>query len=237
MTPTPQSQLRDVTRTVSPAPRGHVVSLSQTFAVHPEELWSALTIGSHLEVWFGRARGEVVEGGRYELPDMETAGEVLAAEEPRRLLLTWEFGRSSNELELLVDPAAPERPSGAASDAASGADAAAQPVTAAAEAATRFTLRHTVADDAHWRALGPAATGCGWDAALYALALHLEDPSADLLPRLSRFAASPEGADFTRATADAWFEAHVASGADRKPARKASVRTAAFYLGEEPELS
>src|SRR5699024_1868554 len=63
MTPPPQSQLRDVPRTVSPAPRGHVVSLSQTFAVHPEELWSALTIGSHLEVWFGRARGEVVEGG------------------------------------------------------------------------------------------------------------------------------------------------------------------------------
>ena len=236
MSPTPQSQLTDVTRTVYPAPQGHVVSLAQTFAVHPEELWSALTIGSHLEVWFGRARGDVVTGGRYELPDMETAGEVLAAEEPRRLLLTWEFGRSSNELELLVDPVEPEHPA-AASDAASGADAAAQPVAAASELATRLTLRHTVPADAHWQALGPAGTGCGWDAALYALALHLEDPSADLLPRLSRFAASPEGADFTRATADAWFEAHVASGAHKKPARKASVRTAALYLGEEPELS
>ena len=81
-----------------------------------------------------------------------------------------------------------------------------------------------------------AATGCGWDAALYGLALHLEDPSADLLPRLSRFAGSPEGAEFTRATAEAWFEAHVAAGADKKPARKASVRTAAFYLDEESDL-
>src|SRR5699024_10055885 len=147
MSPTPQSQLTDVTRTVSPAPQGHVVSLAQTFAVHPEELWSALTIGSHLEVWFGRARGDVVTGGGCELPDMETAGEVLAAEEPRRLLLTWEFGRSSNELELLVDPVEPEHPE-AASDAASGADAAAQPVAAASELATRLTLRHTVPADA-----------------------------------------------------------------------------------------
>ncbi|MDN5899160.1 MAG: SRPBCC domain-containing protein [Brachybacterium sp.] len=226
MTATPQSQLTDVTRTVTTAREGHVVSLAQTFEVHPEELWSALTIGSHLEVWFGRASGEVVEGGHYELPDMETRGTVLAAEEPRRLLLTWEFGKSSNGMELLVEPVEQEQ-----SETAGESGTAAQPV------ATRFTLRHTVPADAHWQTFGPAATGCGWDAAMYALALHLEDPSTDLLPRLSLFAASPEGAEFTRATAHAWFEAHVASGADKKPARKASVRTAAFYLGEEPELS
>ena len=213
MTATPHSQLSDVTRTVLPAEGGHVVSLAQTFPVHPEELWSALTIGSHLESWFGRASGEVVAGGRYELPDMETRGEVLAVEEPRRLLLTWEFGKDASEMELLVEPV-------------EGAD----------PAASRVELRHTVPADAHWQTFGPAATGCGWDAALYGLALHLEDPSADLLPRLSRFAGSPEGAEFTRATAEAWFEAHVAAGADKKPARKASVRTAAFYLDEESDL-
>lgn len=213
MTATPHSQLSDVTRTVVPAEGGHVVSLAQTLPVHPEELWSALTIGSHLESWFGRASGEVVAGGRYELPDMETRGEVLAVEEPRRLLLTWEFGKGASEMELLVEPV-------------EGAD----------PAASRFELRHTVPADAHWQTFGPAATGCGWDAALYGLALHLEDPSADLLPRLSRFAGSSEGAEFTRATAEAWFEAHVAAGADKKPARKASVRTAAFYLDEESDL-
>ncbi|ATG50238.1 ATPase [Brachybacterium vulturis] len=237
MTASPTSQLTDVTRTVTPTSGGHVVALSQPFAVHPEELWSALTIGSHLELWFGRASGEVVEGGRYELPDMETSGTVLAVEEPRRLLLTWEFGKSRNQMELLVESVAPEQPTVPASEAAAGSDAAAQPVATTSQVATRFTLRHTVPADAHWQAFGPAATGCGWDAALYGLALHLADPAADQLPRLSRFAASPEGAEFTRATADAWFQAHVASGADKKPARKASVRTAAFYLGEEPELS
>jgi len=238
MTPTPQSQLTDVTRTVTEAGRGHVVSLSQTFEVHPEELWSALTIGSHLEVWFGRASGEAVEGGRYELPDMETGGTVLAAEEPHRLLLTWEFGKSSSEMELLVEPVENEEVAQEEAEQEDSADQADAPTEASAAApAARFTLRHTVPADAHWQTFGPAATGCGWDAALYALALHLEDPSADLLPRLGDFAVSPEGAEFTRATADAWFEAHVASGADRKPARKASVRTAAFYLGEEPGLS
>lgn len=234
MTATPQSQLTHVTRTVTPTAGGHVVSLAQTFPVHPEEVWSALTIGSHLEVWFGRASGEAVEGARYELPDMETGGTVLAAEEPRRLLLTWEFGKGSSEMELLVEPVGTEPVSDEPGSPEPGGD---EPGGDAAPAATRFTLRHTVPADAHWATFGPAATGCGWDAALYALALHLEDPSADLLPRLGRFASSPEGAEFTRATADAWFEAHVAAGADKKPARKASVRTAAFYLGEEPELS
>ncbi|GAA1486753.1 SRPBCC domain-containing protein [Brachybacterium fresconis] len=220
MTPstvTPDSQLENVTRTVAPAKNGSTVSLAQSFAVAPEELWSALTSGDRLAAWFGRASGEIVAGGRFELPDMETSGRVLAVEVPHRLLLTWEFAKSVSEMELLVTPEE-------ADDDGS-------------EQRTRFELRHTVPADAHWATFGPAATGCGWDGALYGLALHLEDPSAALLPRLGTFASSPEGAAFTRATADAWYAAHVASGADRKPARKASVRTAAFYLGEEPELS
>lgn len=247
MSATPSSQLTEVTRTVTPVTGGHDVTLSQTFAVHPEELWSALTIGSHLEAWFGRASGEAITGGTYELPDMQTRGTVLAAEEPRRLLLTWEFDKSSTEMELLVEPVEETEAEGAQASAPDGvadADRSAETnpavgtdPTADTDPArrTRFTLRHTVPADAHWAHFGPAATGCGWDAALYGLALHLEDPSADVMPRLSRFAASPEGADFTRATAEAWFEAHIATGVDKKPARKASVRTAAFYLGEEPD--
>ncbi|GAA4529344.1 SRPBCC domain-containing protein [Brachybacterium paraconglomeratum] len=225
MTATPSSQLTDVTRTVTLAPDGNTVTLEQTFPVHPEELWSALTIGSHLEVWFGRASGEAVEGGRYTLPDMETRGKVLAIEEPSRLLLSWEVGKSSTRLELLVAPVE------AAADGADENEAQAAPV------GSRLTLRHTVPEDAHWKTFGPAATGLGWDAALYALALHLQDPSVDLIPQLGDFAGSEEGEEFTRATADAWFEAHIATGVDKKPARKASVRTADFYLGEEPELS
>ena len=239
--PTPESQLTEVTRTVTPAKNGNTVSLAQTFSADPEELWSALTIGSHLEVWFGRASGEAVEGGTFELPDMETRGTVLTADAPHRLLLTWEIGKSSSEMELLVTPVEDAEP-GIATETKTETEteSAAGEGSGAASAAgprTRFELRHTVPADAHWATFGPAATGCGWDGALYALALHLQDPSADLMADLGSFAGSPEGAEFTRATADAWYEAHVASGADKKPARKASVRTAAFYLGEEPDLS
>ena len=219
MPATPQSQLTGVTRTVTPTAGGHVVALAQTFPVGAEELWSALTTGSRLALWFGRAGGELVEDGRYELPDMETHGRVKAVEAPRRLLLSWEFGSGRSELELLLEPV-PD-----VSDE-----------EGEKEGTTRFTLRHTVPDDAHWATFGPAATGCGWDAALYALALHLEDPTTAQLQRMAHFAASREGAEFVRATADAWYEAHVAAGSDRKPARKASVRTAAFYLGEETDL-
>lgn len=234
MTATPTSQLTDVTRTVTLSPDGHTVTLEQSFPVHPEELWSALTIGSHLEVWFGRASGEVVEGGRYELPDMETRGAVLAVEEPARLLLSWDVGKATSQLELLVASADAAVTADADGDGDGGGDGDGDRTTTAG---SRFTLRHTVPDDAHWKTFGPAATGLGWDAALYALALHLQDPSVDLIPQLGDFAGSEEGEEFTRATAEAWFEAHAAAGADKKPARKASVRTAAFYLGEEPELS
>ncbi|WP_114853365.1 SRPBCC domain-containing protein [Brachybacterium sp. YJGR34] len=212
MSASPTSQLSDVTRTVSPARPGNAVVLSQIFPVPAAELWAALTTADRLARWFGRASGELAEGGRYELPDMETTGTVTALEDARRLQLTWESAGSRSVMELLLEPAEET-------------------------GATRLTLRHEVPADAHWAAFGPAATGCGWDAALYGLALHLEDPSADVLAQLGPFAISPEGAEFTRATADAWCTAHVASGADRKPARKASVRTAAFYLGEEPDLS
>ena len=215
MTPTPTAQLTAVTRTVSPAKNGNTVALSQTLDAAPEQLWEALTTAERLARWFGTASGDVVPGGRYELPEMETSGRLVEVDPPHRLLLTWEYGKSSSDLELLITAA------GEGADGDGGG--------------TTLTLRHTVPADAHWATFGPAATGCGWDAALYALAQHLEDPGKDLMRRLGSFAGSPEGAEFTRATADAWYEAHVAGGADRKPARKASVRTAAAYLGEEIE--
>lgn len=226
MTPTPSTQLSAVTRTVAPARAGNTITLSQTFEAAQAQLWEALTSAEHLARWFGTAQGEVEPGGRYELPEMETRGRFLEVEPLQRLLLSWEYGSSASDLELLIAPPEAGTDSGD-SDSDSGDSEGRGSV---------LTLRHTVPADAHWATFGPAATGCGWDAALYALALHLAEPEAELLPRLGRFAGSAEGAEFTRATAEAWYEAHVAAGADRKPARKASVRTAAFYLGEEPEL-
>ena len=102
MTPTPTAQLTAVTRTVTPAKNGNTVALSQTFDAAPEQLWEALTTAERLARWFGTARGDVVPGGRYELPEMETSGRLVEVEPPHRLLLTWEFGKSSSDLELLI---------------------------------------------------------------------------------------------------------------------------------------
>src|SRR5690606_23238174 len=142
MTPTPTAQLTAVTRKVAPAKNGNTVALSQTFDAAPEQLWEALTTAERLVRWFGTASGDVVPGGRYELPEMETSGRLVEVEPPHRLLLTWEFGKSSSDLELLITPA---------EESAEGAGG------------STLTLRHTVPADAHWATFGPGATGCGWD--------------------------------------------------------------------------
>ena len=247
MSVTPAGQLSAVTRTVTPVDGGHVVALSQVFPLAPAQIWEAVTDPESLRTWFGRAEGELREGGRYTLPDMETRGTVRTVEAPHRLVLSWEYGAGSSELELRIDPAEGDETSSAgAGSAEAGGSEAGSAGAGGAETATgkdeegapasRFTLAHTVPADAHWQTFGPAATGCGWDGALYGLALHLQDPSVSHLRRLGDFAVSERGAQFTRDTAEAWYEAHVAAGAHRKPARKASLRTAAFYQGEEPEL-
>lgn len=206
---TTAEQLTDVTRTVTPVPDGdgHDVSLSQEFAVAPAELWAALTDPDLLAVWFLRPAGDLREGGRYELAEMGTTGTVLRCAEPSSLLLSWESMGSTSELELTVAPT---------------------------DAGSRLTLRHRNPTGEHWDSFGPAATGCGWDGAQFALAAHLEDPSADL--KAGQFAGwetSPEAAQFTRDTAAAWAAADIAGGAEPERARAAAERTAAFYLGEE----
>lgn len=127
MTDTPTAQLTAVTRTVTPAKNGNTVALSQTFDAAPEQLWEALTTAERLARWFGTASGDVVPGGRYELPEMETSGRLVEVEPPHHLLLTWEFGKSSSDLELLITPA---------EESAEGAGG------------STLTLRHTVPADA-----------------------------------------------------------------------------------------
>lgn len=201
------AQLSEVTRTVVPVDGGHDVILAQTYSVTPEELWNALTDPERLAVWFLRPTGELREGGRYELAEMGTTGTVQRCEKPSTVLLSWESMGSTSELELGVE---------------------------AADEGSRFTLRHRNPAGEHWDRFGPAATGCGWDGAIFALAAHLKDPSADL--KAGQFACwetSAEAAEFTRDTAAAWAASDIAAGVDPDAAREAAERTAAFYLGEE----
>lgn len=205
-TPTTESQLRDVTRTVESDGDTHVVSLAQTFPATADDLWGALTTPERLHRWFAPVAGDLREGGRYELSGMGTGGSITTARRNERLSLTWEFGGEASTVDLLITPQ---------------------------EQGARLELRHTVGDDAHWATYGPAATGVGWDGSFLGLALHIDDGTVNWTELMAEYDTTAQGRQFTVDTARAWEEAHVAAGADPQAAHQSGVRTAAFYLGDE----
>lgn len=222
MLATPDSQLSDVTRTVERAvtaetagpagtaeAAGYVVSLAQTFAASPEEVWAALTDPARIALYFGEVTGDLREGGEYSIPMMGADGPVLRVVKPELIDLGWGPEGSTARLELLIAPSADGTGS-------------------------RFELRHHVPADEHWDTFGPAATGCGWDGALLGLARHLQQPKTAWTTEMAGFETSAEGRAFDTATSELWQEAHLAVGADPEHAHEVATRTAAFYRGEDP---
>lgn len=222
MLATPDSQLSDVTRTVERAvtaetagpagtaeAAGYVVSLAQTFAASPEEVWAALTDPARIALYFGEVTSDLREGGEYSIPMMGADGPVLRVVKPELIDLGWGPEGSTARLELLIAPSADGTGS-------------------------CFELRHHVPADEHWDTFGPAATGCGWDGALLGLARHLQQPKTAWTTEMAGFETSAEGRAFDTATSELWQEAHLAVGADPEHAHEVATRTAAFYRGEDP---
>lgn len=200
-------QLDDVERHVADKEHAHVVVLEKTFGEPAEDLWRALTDPEHLGRWFGTVEGDLRSGGGYRLAENGLEGSIRACEKPRHLALTWdEKGESESELAVVLTEG---------------------------QSGTTLTLRHTLADDEHWRAFGPAATGVGWDGALASLALFLRgDPRAEP-GRMAQIHQTEEGREFIGSSAAAWESAHREAGAGEGEARAAARRTASFYRGEE----
>lgn len=199
--------LSDSERHVAEKEEAHVVVLEKTFGEPADDLWRALTDPGHLAHWFGRVEGDLRSGGRYRLTDSGMEGEVRTCESPRHLSLTWDDrGEAASELTLVLTE---------------GQDG------------TTLTLRHTVAENEHWRTFGPAAVGVGWDGALAALALSLRGDERADPSRMARIHETEDGRAFIDESAEAWGRAHVAAGADEGEARAAARRTASFYRGEE----
>ncbi|MGY5765784.1 SRPBCC domain-containing protein [Brachybacterium sp. DNPG3] len=208
MTPSPASQLRDVRRRVLTEGGGSIVALDQELSAAAVDVWAALTDPDRLASWFLRPTGTLREGGRFALAEMGVSGRIVRADHPLRLVLTWESaGMPGSEVEVVL---------GRMRDR------------------TRLSLLHHLPHDEHWATYGPAATGCGWEGALFALVRHLADPEVDQQQALAGWATSPEAAQFTRDTAAAWAEADIIGGADPETARARAARTAAAYLGEQP---
>jgi len=150
-------------------------------------------------------------GGAFELVGM-AHGEILRCEPPRLLKVSWLFGPEADawpgtsEVEVRLAP-------GSAGD-------------------TEFELIHAAVEDPHYfPTYGPGAGGVGWDLGLFALARLL---SGDEVENLAEFDTSPEGREFSRRSAAAWGQAHLAAGGDPQQVSAAVKATTDFYA---PDLA
>jgi uncharacterized protein YndB with AHSA1/START domain len=196
---------RELGRGTLPAGAAYTVALRRRCDAEIEDVWDALTSPERLRRWFLPVSGDLRLGGRYQL-EGNAGGEILACEPPRRLTVSWLFGPDAkdgtSEVEVRLTP-------GPAGD-------------------TGFELVHTaIVDEEFFPTYGPGAAGVGWDLGLLGLAVHLAggaiaDPAA--------FESSPEAREYSRRSAAAWGEAHLAAGGD--PARVAAAvqATTAFYV-------
>jgi uncharacterized protein YndB with AHSA1/START domain len=192
------AELEHVRRSVGEDGDAKVVELRRTYPALADDVWDALTNAERIPRWFLPISGDLRLGGRFQL-EGNAGGEIRQCDPPRRLLVTWEFGGDTSLVSVDL---------------------------AAREGGTELLLRHTATVGEHWAKFGPGAVGVGWELGLLGLALHLEsggraveDPDA--------FTRSPEGVEFMRASAEAWGEAHAATG--EEGAREAAERTSAAY--------
>lgn len=201
-----ESYLGAVERSVASLERdgqpAKAITLSRSYDTTIEDLWDAVSNPERIPRWFAPVAGDFRVGGRYQITG-NAGGTITRCEAPTLFDLTWEFSGYTSWVEVRL--------------ASEGATR------------TRLTLVHIAHDSPHWEQYGPGAGGVGWELGLLGLALHLIDPHTKVDE--NEFGASPEGQAFMARSAEAWGEAHVASGADPDAARASAKRTAAFYAG------
>jgi uncharacterized protein YndB with AHSA1/START domain len=184
-----------------------VVVAERVYDTDRTDLWDALTTAERIPRWFLPIEGELKLGGRYQLIG-NAGGTITRCDPPEALDLTWEMGGGMSwvTVRLTIEG---ER--------------------------TRLTLEHIVhaSDvDKHWAQFGPGAVGVGWDLAFLGLGLYLAGDGKPMDRGAGMaWVASDEGKAYIRASAQAWGEAHMASGEDPEVARGMADRTAAAYTG------
>jgi uncharacterized protein YndB with AHSA1/START domain len=192
-------ELERVRRSVREDGDAKVVELRRPYPAPAEDVWDALTNAERIPRWFLPISGDLRLGGRFQL-EGNAGGEIRECDPPRRLLVTWEIAGQSSIVSVDLAPAGDD--------------------------ATELRLRHAVPEDDHWAKFGPGAVGVGWELGLLGLALHLET-GGKAMEDPEGWTRSPEGVEFMRRSADAWGEAHEATG--EASAREASRRTSEAY--------
>src|SRR4051794_24236966 len=192
------AEFERVRRTAGEDGDAKLVELRRGDPAAAEEGWGALTDAERIARWVLPISGDRGPGGRFQL-EGNAGGDIRECDPPRRLLVTWEFGGQASILSVDLAPS---------------------------EEGTEVALRHAVAEDDHWAKFGPGAVGVGWDLGLLGLALHLET-GEKAVEDADAFIRSPDGLEFMRASAQAWGDAHVATGG--AGAKEAAERTRAAY--------
>ena len=181
---------------------------ARVYETDAADLWDALTNPERIPRWFSPVAGDLKLGGRYQI-EGNAGGTIQRCDAPRALDITWEFGGGKSWVTLRLAPEG---------------------------AGTRLTLEHIMlAQDMkgeHWLQFGPGAVGVGWDLSFLGLGLHLASGGGDFREHDPAWAVSEEAKVFVRACAQAWGEAHIASGEDPQTARGMAAMTAKFYAGD-----
>lgn len=196
---------REVGKGSLPAGEGYTVVLRRRYDAEVEDVWDAITTAERLSRWFLPVSGDLKLGGTYQL-EGNAGGEILRCEPPRLLRVSWLFGEEAkpgtSEVEVRLTPG-PDKD-------------------------TELELVHTAIVDEHFfPTYGPGATGVGWDLGLLGLSMHLAGQTID---DPSQFESSPEAREFSRRSAAAWGEAHLASGGDPEQVATAVENTTKFYV-------
>jgi uncharacterized protein YndB with AHSA1/START domain len=194
-----------------PAGEAYTVELRRRYDAGIEDVWDAITSPERLRRWLKPVTGDLRPGGRFDLEGGEH-GEILRCERPRQLKVSWLYG--------------PE------ADAWPGTSEVEVRLTPGPTGGTEFELIHAaVVGEPSFPTYGPGAGGVGWDLGLLALARFL---AGEEIENLAEFDKSPEGREFSRRSAAAWGQAHLAAGGDPEQVAAAVEATTKFYV---PDLS
>ena len=186
-----------------------VLTISQSYATTPDDLWNACTDAERIERWFMPVSGDLSEGGRFHI-EGNASGTIERCDRPKSFAATWEFGGEISWIEVTL--------------------------TGEADGSTRLQLEHVAhVDDERWAEFGPGAVGIGWDGAFMGLANHIAQGGVAVEPQeAAAWMASEEGKLFMTLSSDRWREASVAAGTDPEAAKAAADRCTAAYTGADP---
>jgi uncharacterized protein YndB with AHSA1/START domain len=200
---------RQIGSRVLEAGSARVLTISQSYATTPEDLWGACSEPDRIARWFMPVTGDLTVGGRYQIQG-NAGGTIERCDPPKSFAATWEFGGEISWIEVSLIPEADD--------------------------STTLKLVHIAhVDDERWAEFGPGAVGIGWDLVFMGLATHLSEGGAAIDPQeAASWPASDDGKTFMTLSGDLWREASVAAGTDEASAKAAADRCLAFYTGATP---